>query len=125
MPRRSVSLLELFLAPGERRLEAVARLDLVELAPDLGRRRIERRKDVEAGIERIAKAGRIEAAVDRKLGSRKRLGRDQGKPPRVFHGCGGQLLRRHDAVDHADLERPPGVDAVAEIDELTGALVAD
>ena len=32
---------------------------------------------------------------------------------------------RHDAVDHADLERALGVDTIAEIDQLAGALVAD
>ena len=86
-----VLLLELLLAPGERGLEAVLGLDRVELLADLGGRRIERRQHVEAGIERVAEARRIEPAVDRELGGRERLGRDQREPPGIFHGRGRKL----------------------------------
>ena len=52
-------LLELRAPPFQRGLETVAASDLLERIADLGGRRIERRADVEAGLDGVAETGSL------------------------------------------------------------------
>src|SRR5215813_2902384 len=90
---------ELGRAPLERGAQAFLLSDLVELHPDIGPRRIERRQHVEPGTDRIAKARRVGAAVDRELGSGQRLGSDQRHLPRKLQRRRHEVGARHHTVD--------------------------
>src|SRR5438552_3826061 len=75
--------------------------------------------------QRLSTSRRVEPAIDRELGGHERFRREHCKPLGIFHRRRAQLRQRHDAVDHAEFERPLGVDLVTEIDQLARPLVPD
>src|SRR5215472_6313186 len=122
---RIVSFPELRGAPSDGGGDALGGDNFAEPLAELGLRRVERPDDVEPGIERGAEAGGIGAAVDRALCRIERFRGNQRQPLRPPQARLAQLGERHDAVDHAELERRPGVDRVAEIEQLPRLLVAN
>ncbi|TMJ56475.1 MAG: hypothetical protein E6G90_05645, partial [Alphaproteobacteria bacterium] len=78
--RRGALLLELRGPPPDRGGHAFGRDHFAELLAELGLGRVERADDVEAGINRGAKAGGVGPAVDRTLGGVERFRRNQREP---------------------------------------------
>src|SRR5215472_11044296 len=115
---RIVSFPELRRAPSDGGGDALGGDNFAEPLAEFGPGRVERADDIEAGIKRGAEAGGIGAAVDRALRRIERFRRNQRQALGPAQACLAQLGERHDTVDHAEIERRPGVDRIAEIEQL-------